>query len=1143
MSERRRKRLRKEENTNISLNNEEDEPMDAFVENWGDDVPDVEMPTFDERRRDEILKENQHHECGIIEKVSLFNFMCHEKFEVDFGPNINFVQGGNGTGKSAILTAIVLVLGGRASTTSRGQNLKSFIKTGQTRAKIVIKLCNDNGYDRNASYKFDTYGKSIIVERNLNIEGGSNYCLKSSVNKVITNKKEELDDIIRHFNIQIANPVCVLNQELSRNFLNSKNPSDKYIFFMKATQLEQLKINYATAEVGLTFVFVIITFLCAEKEQNEKAQRFLQEKKDIFPLVAKELEELKEKINRYNRIVDSRSTLEQLKNEALWATVIEQEKEIKNLENAIEERRSQILQIEVRISQLQEKVEKLQSEEKNLSDELIGVHRECEGIKAMVEAEKKKIAHLKQQKQSINKEITNYRSEINTAKINKEILEKKIADLTNQLCNEAQLQFDRKKRLQKIEEYEKKRKEAVEIERNLQNTRLENQSKLNCLNESLKNIRNDINHFSSQKTRLEQEIAALEISRSDKLRRFGRFVPELVKRIDEEFRNNKFKKKPLGPIGAFINLTIPEAALAVETCLKNLSSAFCCDNMEDEKELRSLMQQVLRDKKFPIIITRKFARRHDVKSKKVVSQNYHSFVDIIQVKEDPIMNVLIDRALIETILYIPDYNECTELLSNIDTVPHNCRQAFTENGTNMYPATTTSSFRSYPPDQKYQRSRYLEGNIDDQIADMKHAIKGLLETRNKRQREEESLSQQIRMIENEMKDFDANLIKTRKELKDVNTALTELKNFEEPSSAEITTLEEELSSFSAKLEELYSLLSEAESQSKNLDEEIRKNNENCIIGEQQWNEHLNKRNPIRQKLNSFKEQLSNSNKELEKCMQILEEKKRKQEECETTLKTLKKHLTDMDKKARSLCQRIETSKTRRQLETEINEITRFMDERISELGNAEEFRNQFKEKRRAFRETSNAIRALDQYLAKFKESMKERTKAYVELRSFICYHTSLMFDFVLDQVNFKGRICFYHKDKLDEETQKMHKAKTIEIKVNPKVNHQSESCNDTRSLSGGERAYSTVGFILALWESCQAPFRILDEFDCFMDLVTRRIAMDTFIETIKSRGLGKQYIFLTPLSLDQYDGDSNLITVIGMPNVEHGIENTRSNSP
>lgn len=68
---------------------------------------------------------------GILERVECYNFMCHDHFYVELGPLINFIVGKNGSGKSAILTAITLCLGGKASATNRGQSLKNFIKEGK----------------------------------------------------------------------------------------------------------------------------------------------------------------------------------------------------------------------------------------------------------------------------------------------------------------------------------------------------------------------------------------------------------------------------------------------------------------------------------------------------------------------------------------------------------------------------------------------------------------------------------------------------------------------------------------------------------------------------------------------------------------------------------------------------------------------------------------------------------------------------------------------------------------------------------------------------------------------------------------------------------------------------------------------------
>jgi len=59
------------------------------------------------------------------------NRECHKRLEIDFGPHINFIIGHNGSGKSAILTALTVCLGGKATATNRAASLKNLIKEGE----------------------------------------------------------------------------------------------------------------------------------------------------------------------------------------------------------------------------------------------------------------------------------------------------------------------------------------------------------------------------------------------------------------------------------------------------------------------------------------------------------------------------------------------------------------------------------------------------------------------------------------------------------------------------------------------------------------------------------------------------------------------------------------------------------------------------------------------------------------------------------------------------------------------------------------------------------------------------------------------------------------------------------------------------
>ena len=62
----------------------------------------------------EELLEDLSSSAGIVQKVELINFLNHAHITIPFGKNINFLGGLNGSGKSAILTAITICLGGAA---------------------------------------------------------------------------------------------------------------------------------------------------------------------------------------------------------------------------------------------------------------------------------------------------------------------------------------------------------------------------------------------------------------------------------------------------------------------------------------------------------------------------------------------------------------------------------------------------------------------------------------------------------------------------------------------------------------------------------------------------------------------------------------------------------------------------------------------------------------------------------------------------------------------------------------------------------------------------------------------------------------------------------------------------------------------
>ncbi len=71
---------------------------------------------------------------------------------------------------------------------------------------------------------------------------------------------------------------------------------------------------------------------------------------------------------------------------------------------------------------------------------------------------------------------------------------------------------------------------------------------------------------------------------------------------------------------------------------------------------------------------------------------------------------------------------------------------------------------------------------------------------------------------------------------------------------------------------------------------------------------------------------------------------------------------------------------------------------------------------------------------------------------------------------------------------------------------EDDALSDMRLLSGGERSFSTVCFMLSLWEITESPFRCLDEFDVYMVSTQKHERSHTHISD-KSSNLGSTWIY------------------------------------
>ncbi|XP_071296488.1 structural maintenance of chromosomes protein 6 isoform X2 [Agelaius tricolor] len=974
-------------------------------------------------------------EVGIIESIQLKNFMCHSNLgPFQFGSNLNFVVGTNGSGKSSVLTALIVGLGGKATATNRGSSLKMFIQKGETSADISITLRNQ-GRD---AFKPELYGTSITVNQHINQDGSRTWKLKSKSGTIISSKKEELIGILDHFNIQVDNPVSVLTQEMSKQFLQTKNEGDKY------KRLEELKQLYL-------------------------------EKKETFKTIT--------------FVNDMQNRLKDLKHQMAWAVVSEMEKEVELLKEGVraEEGNTELPQ---KVKECQEKVNEAEKKYKAIQDKLITVseeaqalHPQCISLKAEVQAKRKAVNEA---------EIVYNRSKTELKRLEKdrEQLHKRIEELKSCANQDSEPEkLERERRIAYLREQLKAfHDEEIMISQQLDQFQ---QATSKC-REDHSRLRRESSEVQQALDAQQKQLRDLKDSKTNTLKRFGPYVPAFLEAIEVAHKQGQFRKKPLGPLGALIHPKDPELILAIECCLKSLLQAFCCDNHSDERTLQSLMSKYYPRGHRPQIIVNKFQNKiYDTSQRAVHHPEFPTVLAALEIENPVVANCLIDMRGIETVLLIKVSRRAREIMQ-CNRPPRNCREAFTAEGDQVFERRYYSSI--------FVRPKFLSQDVEAEISHLNKEIE------NKRAQLTAS-QQRLHSIENEIRQNEDHLCGHRRHQKQLqakirtaNAEIADLENVEEHQSADIHILQDEAEENKSRME---SVKQDMQLQSRKM-EELKNNLQAAEKKLEEVKEKIHQveeiAGPIKAELNQAESEVENSKRHL----QHYEDKQREHVACIKKHKDLlvskEKELEEKTAKARQIfSEPIKVSRTVKSLDAEMNRLREKINLESSHRGNREEIIQQFQYAKERYEDASNKVKNLRRFIGVLDEVMAERLKVYRQFLRSLSMRCKLHFEHLLRVRGCSGHIMFDHKNE------------TLSITVQPREEEKA-ACSDLRSLSGGERSFSTVCFILSLWNISESPFRCMDEFDVYMDMVNRRIAIDMILERADFQPY-RQFILFTPLSM------------------------------
>ncbi|KCV71418.1 hypothetical protein H696_02365 [Fonticula alba] len=227
---------------------------------------------------------------GMVMAMRIESFLGHDLIHANFGPSLNFITGRNGSGKSSILSAIITVLGERATVTGRADSLQGLIKNGFESANLMVAIHNIGPL----AFEPDVHGPIIVIQRILRRAASgktgatSQYKLYRQTRQgpgalqyfSLTNvKTEAIHRIVDFFNYQTSNRMAVLNQDEAKRFLVSSSASEKYSMVMSGAMLDQTKRLIAESRQNAEKLSQNIV---NAKDRAGSFKRHLDEKRRVF---------------------------------------------------------------------------------------------------------------------------------------------------------------------------------------------------------------------------------------------------------------------------------------------------------------------------------------------------------------------------------------------------------------------------------------------------------------------------------------------------------------------------------------------------------------------------------------------------------------------------------------------------------------------------------------------------------------------------------------------------------------------------------------------------------------------------------------------------------------------------------------------
>ncbi|KAJ1981450.1 Structural maintenance of chromosomes protein 5 [Dimargaris xerosporica] len=1002
---------------------------------------------------------------GAIVRVALRHFVTYDACQFCPGPHLNMIIGPNGTGKSTIVCAIALGLGGATSLLGRAKDISEFVKHGYERASIEIEL---QGHPSS---------RNPIIKRSIQ---RSNNSSSWKINGNAATFKD-VQILVKSFRIQVNNLCQFLPQDKVCEFAQL-SPSE----LLRETQKAAGAVELAGWHEQLIQLRNNEKHLAATTQEARQIIETLEKRNSVQEREVQRYEE-REGILRQIKILETRIPLAEYAvakdqyDEARAARkqahrVVKQLREQSNphmdRKRAVED---QIRDTEGVKNEMQRHSREANQRFGKKMTEVEKLDSECDNLRSRLSEIRNREATYKRQMAEVKQEIDHLQRDIAAGPPNESAvgINAEIADIT---CQTTQL-------YEKVSEVQSKQQE----------------------------IARQSHDYQTQIGAMHQQLRDLEDVRNQRLEFLRNFSPDTHRAV-RWLRDNrdKFREQVFEPVCLEINVSNPAYCGAIETLLPASSmKAFVCQTEEDYRTFTREVNDGLRLKVNAVMFGNKTLDDYPppVPMAQLQTMGFTQyaldFVDgpapvlvalceLDRLHATPISRGDVDNETVDNSQLLRQYIACNTLYT-IQRSRYGRRLPFVQ-------ANPLKQSRFLRQSSNVERKAELERNIENlrqqlssneyQVRELKQAENDLRDQDHSLRRTKDQLVQQKRELQSQRRDYERKKV----QLESSKSRLHDLKQAPRQDEALCTDIRTKLHSLAVRRGRC--VIQSKECLQKSLDAQLQHT--------QAFLAHL-----------QAVTQLAQVDRELEAFDRELREASEAFHDAEARLKETKATVTTLLQKAEAVKASVDDA-----FWVEVQQYGQ--DYTLDQLQAA-----LISERTKAELTQAANPAVIEQYQARCQEI--DRRKANLQdqqtqltqiqatmgaLRTQWCAQVSDMvttisqhFAAAFERIGCAGEVRLSPHEDFDKWG--------IDILVKFRQHDDLQALTGQRQ-SGGERSVSTILYLMALQELAVAPFRVVDEINQGMDPRNERMVHRQLVN-VACETLTAQYFLITPKLLPNLD--------------------------